>query len=156
MNDLDHLYEADKHRIQNEAKVRTALEQPDFAEREFERWKGIREHHMEREMKRELENKSFVNAWAKVAWLAEGKMLALGREVDKLQRRIARQRRANREQLRQLQDERTRVEELREALLRLHNEVFHSDEPPTVIEMRTAVSKEMTLMFDRPREGESA
>jgi hypothetical protein len=86
-----HLYEADKVRINNEAKVRTAAEQPNFAEREFEKWRATGERHMKDE--------TFVDAWAKVAWLAEGRMIAMGRELARAQARIGRQRKANRELL---------------------------------------------------------
>ena len=112
MSDPTHLYEADKHRITNEAKVRTALEQPDFAQKEFEKWRASKERDMEREAQRDL----FVNAWAKVAWLAEGRTIAMGRELAKLQHRIGRQRKANREQLRALRETRERVDELEAAL----------------------------------------
>ncbi len=92
----EHLFEADKVRINNEAKVRTALEQPDFAQREFEKWRVQKE--------RQLRNETFTNAWAKVAWLAEGRTLAIGRELAKAQARIGRQRRANRELLLKLRE----------------------------------------------------
>lgn len=92
MNDPNHLFEADKHRISNEAKVRTALEDPGFAQREFEKWRAAKEHQLEREK----EQHYLSNAWAKVVWLAEGRMLAMGRELAKAQQRIGRQRKANR------------------------------------------------------------
>lgn len=99
-----HLFEADKARIQNEAKVRTALEDPNFAEREFQRWREAKVKRLERE------KDSFVTAWAKVAWLAEGRMVAMGRELAKAQTRIGRQRKANRELVKQLQAAREREE----------------------------------------------
>lgn len=60
-----------------------------LAEQEFERWRKLRDPQLKRE--------SFVTAWAKVAWLAEGRMHAMGRDLAKLQYRIGRQRKANRE-----------------------------------------------------------
>lgn len=108
MADSPHLFEADKERIANEAKVRTALEQPDFAEREFEKWKV--------EKDRRLKAESFATAWAKVAWLAEGRESAMGRQLNKLQQRIGRQRKANREQNKRYQELEGRVEHLTKAL----------------------------------------
>lgn len=102
--DSPHLFEADKARIQNEAKVRTALEDPNFAEREFQRWREGK--------RRDLERESFATAWAKVAWLAEGRVLAMGRELAKVQARIGRQRKANRELVRALEGREREVERL--------------------------------------------
>jgi hypothetical protein len=71
------------------------MSEPTLAEQEFERWHELRKD----PLKRELADASFVDAWAKVAWLAEGRMLAMGRELAKAQARIGRQRKANRELL---------------------------------------------------------
>jgi hypothetical protein len=118
MNDPDHLYEADKIRIQNEAKVRTAMEDPDFARREFERWQEARQARFKRddEIQGRDEESYYVNAWAKVAWLAEGRELRMGRELEKLQQRIGRQRKTNRDQHRALRQLKERVKNLEDTL----------------------------------------
>jgi hypothetical protein len=67
---------------------------------EFERWKKARWSPSESE--RQDAHRYFVNAWAMVAWLAEARRDAMGRELAKLQARIHRQRVANREVVRGL------------------------------------------------------
>lgn len=107
-----HLIEADHDKIQREAMIRTVLEEPDFASKAFERWRAEKE----RGIARDIARQSFVEGWTRVAWLAEGRMHRMGREIGKLQKRIARQRKANREALTENTELRERVGELEGAL----------------------------------------
>lgn len=102
-----HLYEADKVRIANEAKVRTAMEDPDFAEREYRKWRASRE--------RWRDSETHTSYWAKLAWLAEGRTLAMGRSLDKVSRRLGKQRQINKAQ-------RKRIKELELEVDKVHRE----------------------------------
>lgn len=106
----EHLYEADKWRIVSEAKVRTALEDPEFAEREFQKWKERDRKERDRDKRLGLDN-----YWSKLVWVAEGRTLAMGRILDKVSRRLGKQREINRAQ-------RVRIAELEAHLERLSGE----------------------------------
>lgn len=105
------LIEVDHARIRREAMIQTALGQPDFAQKEFEKYRKTQEHYLRKE--------TMTTAWAKVAWLAEGRMSAMGRTLDKLQQRIGRQRKANREQHRALSSTREELKQKDEVLLNI-------------------------------------
>lgn len=116
--DPNHLFEADKVRIRNEAKVRTAMEQPDFAETAFEEWREYRQKRFSRDEKirqtylEATDDKLFANAYARAAWMAEGREIAMGRELTKLQQRVGRQRNVNRRQHEALKQANERIKEL--------------------------------------------
>ncbi len=80
-----------------------------FIEEEFERWRSLRESGVARE----LEQASFVTAWARVAWHAEAQNDLMGKQMAKLQLRIGRQRTANRNMLRRLRELEAENERLR-------------------------------------------
>lgn len=103
MSNPDHLYEADKIRIQNEAKVRTAMERPNFIKEQYEIWREETGTPIEGKTLTESLRGQAERAYAR-AWLAEGREIKMGREINKLQQRIARQRKANRELRHALQE----------------------------------------------------
>lgn len=86
----------------------TIQERRESVEREFERYRTLREQWMRKE--------SVSTHWAKHAWLADAKRDEMGRELAKAQARIGRQRKANREQHRALMASEARCKELEEAL----------------------------------------
>lgn len=108
MTDPNRLYEADKMRIMNEAKVRTAMKDPAFVEREYEKYISRQERYFTRETLKDHR----ITYWQLKAWMAEGRELLMGRELTKTQQRIGRLRKANREQHRALKDARQRIKEL--------------------------------------------
>jgi hypothetical protein len=57
----------------------------------FETWRIDKERGIERD----FANRSFVQAWANIAYLAEYQRNTMGHEKNKLQQRIGRQRKAN-------------------------------------------------------------
>lgn len=79
-------------------------------QRAFEEWRGLKAEGVSWETR----NDSFVDAWAKVAWLADSQRNAMGRELCKLQARVGRQRRANRENLTELEAVRLELSDSKE------------------------------------------
>ncbi|MEJ7871974.1 MAG: hypothetical protein WKF67_06920 [Rubrobacteraceae bacterium] len=145
-----HLFEADKVRINNEAKVRTALSYPYFAERKFDKWKAQQEPQLKKE--------SHTIAWAKEAWLAEGRTPVMGRELDKLQKRIGRQWEANRNQNHALKETLERIEELENDYVQLVG--FAKAKADRVTELEQTVellelkNREVTKLRERLRSQE--
>ncbi len=77
----------------------------------FEEWRNAREPELRRE--------TFVDAWAKVAYLAEAREREMGQALGKLQARIGRQRAANRRQHQALREARAVIAVQQETLERL-------------------------------------
>ena len=80
------------------AREREILEREEFVRREFEKWRDEKQRGLE------IAQRSFVNAWAGMSWLADSRREAMGRELAKAQARIGRQRKANREVLSRLSE----------------------------------------------------
>ena len=69
---------------------------------EFDKWHEERKRDLK--MRTRTDENLFVNAWGMAAYYAEAQRDLMGRELNKLQQRVGRQRRANREQLRVLRE----------------------------------------------------
>lgn len=99
---------------------------PTSAKVEFKLWQIEREKMWRREA--HDESRMFVNAWAKVAWIAEDKRRLMGVELNKLQQRIGRQRKANRELQQRVHDLEAQLKVITKSLKDAYTRLYEDED----------------------------